>query len=93
MDHSLEFMIPILEILEIEVFMFPRNLGNLSFSCFSYPGNIGNLSFSFFTILGILEIEVSNIPRILEMGAAGGRLPGLCCAGLIFVWDPVPGIL
>jgi len=29
-----------------------------------------------------LEIEVSIIPRILEIRAAGGRLQGLWCAAL-----------
>ena len=49
MDHGLELIFPILEILEIEVFNIlqnPGNIGNLSFSTSSYPGNIGNLSFS-----------------------------------------------
>ena len=49
MEHGLELIIPILEILEIEVCNIiykPRDIGNLSFSTSSYPGNIGNLSFS-----------------------------------------------
>ena len=49
MDHDLELIIPILEILEIEVCNIiykPRDIGNLIFSTSSYPGNIGNLSFS-----------------------------------------------
>ena len=44
MDHGLELIIPILEILEIEAFDIlynPGNIGNLSFSIFSYPGNVG----------------------------------------------------
>ena len=48
MDYDLELIIPILEILEIEVFNIiykPRDIGNLSFSTSSYPGNIGNLIF------------------------------------------------
>ena len=48
MDHGLELIIPILEILEIEVCNIiykPRDIGNLSFSTSSYPGNIGNLIF------------------------------------------------
>ena len=48
MDHGLELIIPILEILEIEVFNIlykPRDIGNLIFSTSSYPGNIGNLIF------------------------------------------------
>ena len=45
MDHDLELIIPILEILEIEVSNIlynPGNIGNLSFSIVHYPGNIGN---------------------------------------------------
>ena len=38
-------------------------------------------------ILGTLEIEVSIIPRILEMRAAGGRLQRLYCAASFM--DPV----
>ena len=48
MDHELQLFIPILEILEIEVFNIiykPGNVGNLSFSTSSYPGNIGKLIF------------------------------------------------
>ena len=42
MEHGLELIIPILEILEIEVCNIiykPRDIGNLSFSTSSYPGN------------------------------------------------------
>ena len=49
MDHELELISPILEILEIEVFNIlykPGNIGNLSFSTSSYPGNIGKRIFS-----------------------------------------------
>ena len=49
MEHDLELISPILEILEIEVCNIiykPRDNGNLIFSASSYPGNIGNLSFS-----------------------------------------------
>ena len=45
MEHDLELIIPILEILEIEVCNIiynPGNIGNLSFSTSSYPGNIGS---------------------------------------------------
>ena len=71
MDHGLELIIPILEILEIEVSNIlynPGNIGNLSFSNFSHPGNIGNLLFP--------------ISHMVEIWAAGGRLllqgfPGL----------------
>ena len=48
MDHDLELFIPILEILEIEVFNIlyePGNVGKRIFSNFSYPGNIGNRVF------------------------------------------------
>ena len=48
--------------------------------------------FVFFTILDILEIEVSIIPRTLEIRAAGGRLQGLCCAALDYFWNMFPGI-
>ena len=55
MDHELELIIPILEILEIEVCNIiykPRDIGNLSFSTSSYPGNIGKLIFLFFPYPG-----------------------------------------
>ena len=48
MHHDLELIIPMLEVLEIEVCNIiykPRDIGNLSFSTSSYPGNIGNLIF------------------------------------------------
>ena len=57
MDHELELIRPILEILKIEVCNILYNPGNvekMSFSIFSYPGNIGNLSFQFSPILEIL---------------------------------------
>ena len=47
MDHDLELISPILEILEISVFLYfwtPGNIGNLIFLYFWTPGNIGNLS-------------------------------------------------
>ena len=65
MDHDFELIIPILEILEIEVSNIlynPGNIGKLTFSIFSYPGNIGNQLFLF--------------SHVLEMRAAGGRLIG-----------------
>ena len=43
MDHDLELIIPILEILEIEVCNIlynPGNIGKHTFSMFSCPGNI-----------------------------------------------------
>ena len=48
MEHGLEIIIPILEILEIEVCNIiykPRDIGNRIFSTSSYPGNIGNMIF------------------------------------------------
>ena len=55
MEHRLEFIIPRLEILEIEVCNILRNPGNiehLSFSTSSYPGNIGKWIFSTFSYPG-----------------------------------------
>ena len=43
MDHDLELISPILEILEISVFLYfwtPGNIGNLIFLYFGTPGNI-----------------------------------------------------
>ena len=82
MDHGLELIIPMLEILEIQVSNIlynPGNLGNLSFSNFSYPGNIGNLLFP--------------ISDMVEMRAAGGQLQGLGSGGLVLFLEYVPGIL
>ena len=45
MEHGLELIIPILEILEIEVCNIiynPVNIGKRTFSMFWYPGNIEN---------------------------------------------------
>ena len=45
MDHDLELFIPILEILEIEVYNIlynPGNIGKWIFSIQSYPGNSGS---------------------------------------------------
>ncbi len=45
MDHDLELISPILEILEIQVSNIlynPGSIGNPSFSIVYYPGNIGN---------------------------------------------------
>ena len=68
MEHGLESIIPILEILEIEICNILYNPGNIGkcFSILSYPGkkfffyftypqNIGSLSFPFFPILEVLE--------------------------------------
>ena len=81
MDHDLELIIPILEILEIAFFSFPRILEILEIQVFQFS-----------TILEIWEIEVSMIPRVLEIWAVGGRLQGFCCAALDYFWDPVPGL-
>ena len=48
MEHGLELFIPILEILEIEVFNIltnPGDIGKLIFLFSPYPGNIGNMIF------------------------------------------------
>ena len=50
MDHGLELIIGILEILEIEVFIFPRILEILEISVFQFS-----------TILEILEISVFQL--------------------------------
>ena len=56
MDHGLELISPILEILEIDV-------SNILYN----PGNIGNLSFSISTILEILEISAFQLSAMLEI--------------------------
>ena len=69
MDHGLELIIGILEILEIEVFNIlynPGNLGNIKFSYFVYPGNIGKLIFLISHILEILEISIFIFPHNIE---------------------------
>lgn len=71
MDHNLEWITPILQILQIEVSNIlynPWNVGNLGISNFSHPENIGNLPFP--------------ISRMVEMRAAGGRLQRLGSGGL-----------
>ena len=82
MAHDLESIIPILEVLEIEVsniLYYPGNIGKHVFSNFSYPGNIGHLLFP--------------ISDVMEARAAGGRLQGLGSGGLVFFGEHVPGIL
>ena len=49
--------------------------------------------FLFSTILEILEIEVSIIPRILEMRVVGARLLWSGFPGLDYCWNIVPRIL
>ena len=56
MYHGLELIIPILEILKIEVFNILYN-----------PGNIGKLFFQLSPILEILEISVFQFHPILEI--------------------------
>ena len=74
MDQDLELIMPILEILEMEVCNIlhnPGKNGKLTFSMFSYPGNIGNLFFPFSgypgnignTVLFILEIYCKQDAR------------------------------
>ena len=62
MDHGLELIIPILEILGIEVsniLQNPGNIGKRIFSIQSYPGKIGNLIFPIFPYPGnIVNIYV-----------------------------------
>ena len=58
MDHGLELISPILEILEIEVSNIlynPGNIGKRSFSNCSYPGNIGKRIFSTSSYPGNIE--------------------------------------
>ena len=70
MEHDLELIIPILEILEIEVFNIiykPRDIGNLSFSTSSYPGNIG--SYDPYSVLSwkYWKLKSSTFSLILEI--------------------------
>ena len=74
MDHDLELLSPILEILDIEVSNIlynPGDVGKLAFSISSYPGNLGN--------------QLFQVSHVLEMLAAGGRLQGLGSGGLVFL--------
>ncbi len=82
MDHGLELIIPILEILEIEVSNILCN-----------PGSIAKLTCLFSPILEILEICFSIFPYPGNAGggraAAGVRLRRAC----FFCSEHVPGIL
>ena len=69
MEHGLELISPILEILDISISIFQ-----------SYPGNIGYLNFLISHILEILEISIFIFPHNIENllkrrsgRAAGGR--------------------
>ena len=85
MDNALGLLICILEVLQVEVFIFsqnPGNIGNLSFSNFSYPGNIGKPIFTFFSNpgnIGNLSFSTSWYPGNIEnlfcgrAGAGRGR--------------------
>ena len=58
MEHGLELFIPILEVLEVEVFNIlykPGNIANLSFSTSSYPGNIAKCIFQLPHILETVD--------------------------------------
>ena len=66
MDDDSELIIPILEILEIEVSNILYNLGNignLSFSISSYPGNIGNQLFIIYSHILKLRSRLSPPPQ------------------------------
>ena len=56
MDHGLELIIPILEILEIEVCNILYN-----------PGNLGNGFFLSSPILEILKISFFHVPELLQI--------------------------
>ena len=80
MDHELEIISPILEILEIEVFNIlynPGNIGKRIFHIFSHPGNTGNRFFPIFSYPG---------------NTGGGRAaPGARLRGLGLFLEHVPG--
>ena len=79
MDHDVELVIPILEILEIEVcniLQNPGNIGNLSFSTSSYPGHIGKHIFSLSPILEIVDRTIHICSYVDVAGGRGGS-PGV----------------
>ena len=80
MYPELELFIPILEILEIEVFNILYN-----------PGNIEYWIFLFSHILEILDVGIFQVSHILEIRAAGGRLQGSGSGGLGLFLEHVPG--
>ena len=64
MEHNLELLSPILEILEIgvcNIIQNPGNIGKRFFLIQSYPGNIGNLIFPIFPYPG-------NIGNMIFLG-------------------------
>ena len=64
MDHGFELIIPILEILEIEVcniLQNPGNIGKRIFLILSYPGNIGNSIFPISPYPGNIGNQSLNI--------------------------------
>ena len=74
MDHGLELIIPILEILEIEVCNIlynPGNIGKRIFSIQSYPGNSGSYDPYISPILEILDRTIHIYQSYVDV--AGGR--------------------
>ena len=70
MEHDLELISPILEILEIEVCNIlynPGNIGKRIFSIQSYPENIGTRIFSIFSYPGNIGSYDPYINPILEI--------------------------
>ena len=96
MDHDLELIIPILEILEIEVFNIiykPGNIGNLSFSIPHILEILENVFFNFLISwkYWIVRSILSPILEILEIGVFN-ILPDPGNIGkLIFLFFPYPG--
>ena len=78
MDHGLELIIGILEILEIEVSKIPKIMEILEIEVCNTP-----------RILEIRGIGFLLFPMIQEMQAVGGRLPLLWCAALFLFWTHV----
>ena len=91
MDHDIELIIPILEMLEIEVCNIlynPGNIGKRIFSIQSYPGNIGkriSSTSSYPGNIGKLRFSLcSHILEILEISVwirdMSGGVYNLCFA-------------
>ena len=81
MDPELEFIIPILEILEIEV-------SNILYN----PGNVGKLTFLVSHILEILEICFFYFLISWKYGRRTGGSRGQTPGGLDYFWNMFPGI-